>query len=159
MTEFKNASSDMKNANKNIYGGQASGFSSKSIARGYFPVVGVGAFDGFQTITPRGITTARLWERCEHWKEQPDRERTWSWTRKRESPSRFPTPIASQIQSDINRSCEGRIDTWNSNSTEFNQVSVNSVDKWDIWPGIVQIVGRVMTLESISNVLLAALWG
>ena len=41
---------------------------------------------------------------------------------------------------------------------EFNQVSVNSVAKWDIWPGIVQIVGRVMTLESISDVLLAALW-
>ena len=42
---------------------------------------------------------------------------------------------------------------------EFNQVSVYSVVKWDIWLGIVRIVGRVMTLESISNVLLAALWG
>ena len=42
---------------------------------------------------------------------------------------------------------------------EFNEVSVYSVAKWDIWPGIVQIVGRVMTLESISNVLLAVLWG
>ena len=42
---------------------------------------------------------------------------------------------------------------------EFNQVNVYSVVKGDIWPGIVQIVGRVMTLESISNVLLAALWG
>ena len=42
---------------------------------------------------------------------------------------------------------------------EFNQVSVCSVAKWDIWPGIVQIVGSVMTLESISSVLLAALWG
>ena len=42
---------------------------------------------------------------------------------------------------------------------EFNQVSVYSVAKWDIWPGIVQIVGRVMTLESISSVLLVALWG
>ena len=42
---------------------------------------------------------------------------------------------------------------------EFNKVSVCSVAKWDIWPGIVQIVGRVMTLESISNVLLVALWG
>ena len=42
---------------------------------------------------------------------------------------------------------------------EFNQVSVYSVARWDIWPGIVQIVGRVMTLESISNVLLAALLG
>ena len=42
---------------------------------------------------------------------------------------------------------------------EFNQVSVYSVVKRDIWLGIVRIVGRVMTLESISNVLLAALWG
>ena len=42
---------------------------------------------------------------------------------------------------------------------EFNQVSVYSVVKWDIWPEIVRIVGCVMTLESISNVLLAALWG
>ena len=41
---------------------------------------------------------------------------------------------------------------------DFNQVSVYSVAKWDIWPGNVQIVGRVMTLESIPNVLLAALW-
>ena len=42
---------------------------------------------------------------------------------------------------------------------EFNQVSVYSVVKCDIWPRIVRIVGRVMTLESISNVLLVALWG
>ena len=42
---------------------------------------------------------------------------------------------------------------------EFNQVSVYSVVKWDIWLWIVRIVGRVMTLESILNVLLAALWG
>ena len=42
---------------------------------------------------------------------------------------------------------------------EFNQVSVYSVVKWDIWLGIVRIVGRVMTLESILNVLLAALLG
>ena len=41
---------------------------------------------------------------------------------------------------------------------EFNQVSVNSVVKWDIWLGTVRIVGRVMTLESILDVLLAALW-
>ena len=41
---------------------------------------------------------------------------------------------------------------------EFNQVSVYSVAKWDIWPGIVQTVGSVMTLESISNVRLATLW-
>ena len=35
---------------------------------------------------------------------------------------------------------------------EFNQVRVCSVAKCDIWPGIVQIVGRV-------SVLLVALWG
>ena len=36
---------------------------------------------------------------------------------KKETSSRFPTSIASQIQSDIDRSCEGRTGTWNSNST------------------------------------------
>ena len=41
---------------------------------------------------------------------------------------------------------------------DFNQVSVYFVVKRDIWPRIVRIVGRVMTLESITNVLLAALW-
>ena len=33
VTEFKNASSDMKKRNKNIYGGQGSGFSSKTRKR------------------------------------------------------------------------------------------------------------------------------
>ena len=41
---------------------------------------------------------------------------------------------------------------------DFNQVSVYFVVKRDIWPRIVRIVGRVMTLESITNVRLAALW-
>ena len=42
---------------------------------------------------------------------------------------------------------------------KFNQFSVCSVAKWDICPGIVQIAGSVTTLESISSVLLVALWG
>ena len=54
------------------------------------------------------------------------------------NPSRFSTSIASQIQSDINRSCEGRTGTWKSNSTRS---VFNSVAKWDILPAIVQIVG------------------
>ena len=53
MTEFKNASSDMKNATRTFM--EAKDLVSRvKHARGYFPVVGVGAFDGFQTITPRG---------------------------------------------------------------------------------------------------------
>ena len=52
-TEFKNASSDMKNATRTFM--EARDLVSRvKYARGYFPVVGVGAFDGFQTITPRG---------------------------------------------------------------------------------------------------------
>ena len=53
MTEFKNASSDMKNATRTFF--EANDLVSRvKHARGYFPVVGVGAFDGFQTIAPRG---------------------------------------------------------------------------------------------------------
>ena len=53
MTEFKNASSDMRNATRTFM--EAKDLVSRvKHARGYFPVVGVGAFDGFQTITPRG---------------------------------------------------------------------------------------------------------
>ena len=137
VTEFKNASSDMRNATRTFM--EAKDLVSRvKHARGYFPVVGVGAFDVFQTTTPRGS------------------RQTWSWTRKRETPSRFPTSIASQIQSDIGRSCEGRTGTL---ELEYNQVSVCSVAKWDICPGIVQIAGQVTTLESISSVLLVALWG
>ena len=53
MTEFNNASSDMKNATRTFV--EAKDLVSRvKHARGYFRVVGVGAFDGFQTITPRG---------------------------------------------------------------------------------------------------------
>ena len=53
VTEFKNTSSDMKNATRTFM--EAKDLVSRvKHARGYFPVVGVGAFDGFQTITPRG---------------------------------------------------------------------------------------------------------
>ena len=53
MTEFKNASSDVRNATRTLM--EAKDLVSRvKHARGYFPVVGVGAFDGFQTITPRG---------------------------------------------------------------------------------------------------------
>ena len=52
-TEFKNASSDVKNATRTFM--EARDLVSRvKQASGYFPVVGVGAFDGFQTITPRG---------------------------------------------------------------------------------------------------------
>ena len=57
MTEFKNASSDMKNATRTFM--EAKDLVSRvKHARGYFPVVGVGAFDGFQTTTPRGSRQA-----------------------------------------------------------------------------------------------------
>ena len=47
------ASSDMKNATRTFM--EAKDLVSRAKhARGYFPVVGVGDFDGFQTITPRG---------------------------------------------------------------------------------------------------------
>ena len=57
VTEFKNASSDMKNATRTFV--EAKDLVSRvKHARGYFLVVGVGAFDGFQTVTPRGSRQA-----------------------------------------------------------------------------------------------------
>ena len=100
----------------NIHGGQRSGLSSKTCKR-LFPCGRCGCFRWFSTDNAERITTDWRWERYEHWHEQPGRKRTWSWTRKGEAPSRFSTPITSQIQSDINRNCEGRTGTWNSNST------------------------------------------
>ena len=53
VTELKNASSDMRIATRTFM--EAKDLVSRvKHARSYFPVVGVGAFDGFQTITPRG---------------------------------------------------------------------------------------------------------
>ena len=53
VTEFKNASSDMKHATRTFM--EAKDLVSRvKHARGYFPVVRVGAFDGFQTITQKG---------------------------------------------------------------------------------------------------------
>ena len=57
VTEFKSASSDMKNATRTFMEARDLVSPIKQ-ARGYFPVVGVGAFDGFQTITPRGSRQA-----------------------------------------------------------------------------------------------------
>ena len=72
VTEFSNASSDMKNATRTFM--EAKDLVSRvKHARGYFPVVGVGAFDGFQTITPRGSRQTGAGKRCEHWHEQPGR--------------------------------------------------------------------------------------
>ena len=53
VTGFKNASTDMKNATRTFMEAKDLVFRIKH-ARGHFAVVGVGAFDGFQTITPRG---------------------------------------------------------------------------------------------------------
>ena len=53
VTEFKDASSDMRNATRAFM--EARDLVSRvKHARVYFPVVGVGAFYGFLTITPRG---------------------------------------------------------------------------------------------------------
>ena len=77
VTEFKNASSDMKNATRTFM--EARDLVSRvKHARGYFPVVGVGVFDGFETITPRGSRQTGAGERHGPWREQPGRKRTWS---------------------------------------------------------------------------------
>ena len=58
--------------NKNIYGGQGSGFSSKTRKR-LLPCGRSGCFRWFSNNNAERITTDWLWERCEHWNEQPDK--------------------------------------------------------------------------------------
>ena len=73
MTEFKNASSDMRNATRTFM--EAKDLVSRvKHARGYFLVVGVGAFDGFQTITPRGSRQTGGRERHGHWHARQEKD-------------------------------------------------------------------------------------
>ena len=124
----------------NIHGGQGSGLSSKSCKR-LLPCGRCGFFRWFSNDNAERITTDWRWERYEHWHEQPDRERTWSWTRKRKPrrDSRRPSPAKSRV------TLTGAAKGGPTHGLAFNQVSVCSVTKWDIWPGIVQIAGRVTT--------------
>ena len=116
VTEFKNASSDMKNTTRTFM--EAKDLVSRvKHARGYFPVVGVGAFDGFQTTTPRGSRQPGSGKGASTGMNSQTSKGRGRGLGKKEHPSRFSTSIASQIQSDINRNCEGRTGTWNSNST------------------------------------------
>ena len=64
-------------------------------------------FRWFSNYYAERITTDWRRERHGHWHEQSGRKRTWSWIRKGKTPWRFSTSSASQIQSDVNRSCEG----------------------------------------------------
>ena len=154
MTEFKNASSDIEKRHAKHSWRPRIWSPRVKHARGYFLGVGVLSMV-FQNDNAERITTDWRWERYEHWHEQPGRKRTWTWTRKRETPRDSRRPFASQIQSDINRSCEGRDRHMELAS---NQVSVYFCRQIGHLPGIVRIAGRVTTLESTSSVHSAALW-
>ena len=148
VTEFKNASSDMKNATRTFM--EAKDVVSRvKHARGYFPVVGVGAFDGFQTITPRGSRQAGSGKGANTGMNSQTGKGRGRGLGKEKPPrdSRRPSPAKSRV------TLTGTAKGGPTHGTRIQQVSVYSVVKWDIWPGIVRIVGRVMTLESISNVL------
>ena len=75
-------------------------------------------FRWLSNVNTERITTHWRWEKCEYWHEPPNKKETWSWTRKKENTSRFSTSFANQIQSDIDKSCEGKTNTRNSNSTK-----------------------------------------
>ena len=142
VTEFKNASSDMRTATRTFM--EAKDLASR-----------VKHADGFQTITPRGSRQTGAGKGASTgMNSQASKRRCRGLGKaKRSRDSRRPSPAKSRVTS------TGAAKGGRHMELEFNQVSVYSVAKWDIWPGIVQIVGRVMTLESISSVLLAALWG
>ena len=116
VTEFKNASSDMRNATRTFM--EAKDLVSRvKHARGYFPVVGVCAFDGFQTVTPRGSRQTGAGKGTStDMNSQTGKGRGRGLAKgKHPRDSRRPSPA--KFQSDINRSCEGRTGTWNSHST------------------------------------------
>ena len=95
VTEFKNASSDMRNATRTFM--EAKDLACKRL----LPCGRCGCFRWFSNDNAERITTDWRWERYEHWHEQPGRKRTWSWTRKRETPrdSRRPSPAKSRVTS------------------------------------------------------------
>ena len=145
MTEFKNASSDMRNATRTFM--EAKDLVSRvKHARGYFLVVGVGAFDGFQTITPRGSRQTGAGKGA----STGMNSQAGVVDLEKGTPSRFPTSIASQIKSDINRNCEGRTSTWNSNSTRsvfalsLNGTSCPGLSKsWDAFGCLFCLCGTI----------------
>ena len=70
VTEFKDASSDMRNATRTFM--EAKDLVSRvKHARGYFPCGRCGCFRWFSNDNAERITTDWRWERCEHWHEQP----------------------------------------------------------------------------------------
>ena len=93
------------------------------------------------TVDAERITTSWIWERCEHWNEQPGQVKgRGRGLGKREAPLEIlGRPSPAKIQSGtLTGAAKGRTDTWNSNSTR-SVFTLSS--KWDIWPGIVRIVG------------------
>ena len=72
VTEFKNASSDMKNATRTFMEAKGSGFSSKTCKR-LLPCGWSGCFRWFSNNNTERIAATWLWERCEHWNKQSDR--------------------------------------------------------------------------------------
>ena len=72
VTEFENASSDMKNATRTFMEVKHLVFSSKARKR-LLPCGRSGCSRWFSNDNAGRITTDWRWERCEHWYEQPDK--------------------------------------------------------------------------------------
>ena len=121
--EFKNASSDMKNTTRTFM--EARDLVSRvKQARGYFPVVGVGAFDGFQTITPRQAGAGKGTGTGMSSQAGKGRGRGHG----KGKPLEIPTPIASQMQDDVSRGREGRTGVWTSTARTTRSVLALSPD-------------------------------
>ena len=116
VTEFKNASSNMRKATQTFM--EAKDLVSRvKHARGYFPVVGVGAFDGFQTITPRGsrqIGAGKGASTGMNSQASKGRGRGLGKGKPPRDPRR-PSPAKSRVTS--TGAAKGGPATWNSNST------------------------------------------
>ena len=102
-------------------------------------MVGVGGFDGFQTITPRGSRQTGAGKGASTGMNSQAGKGRGRGLGKGKPPrdSRRPSPAKSSV-------------------TSTGAAKGGPAHGTRIQPG--QIVGRVMTLESISSVLLVALW-
>ena len=100
VTEFKNASSDVKNATRTFMEARDLVLSGKA-GKSLLPCGRCGCFRWCSSDNAKRITTDWRWERHRHWHEQPGRKRTWSWIRKGKAPrdSRRPSPAKSRVTS------------------------------------------------------------
>ena len=155
VTEFKSASSDMKNATRTCM--EAKDLVSRvKQARGYFPVVGVGAFDGFQ-ITPRGSRQTGAGKGTGTGMSTQAGKGRGRGYGKGKSPRYSRRPAQARSRQTSKGPAKGR-PAHGTRAHLQPGLCLLCRQMGHIWTGIARIAGCVMTLESTSNGHSAASW-